>query len=380
MYKVSVILPIYNVSQYLRECLDSVIRQTLKEIEIICVNDGSTDDSLDIIYEYAVKDKRIVVVTGPNGGYGKAMNKGLDRATGEYIGIVEPDDYVALTMFEDLYQIAKENDLDFIKADFYRFGRNENRDMELKYVPLDSTGTRYGKILRPNQDPSLIKFTMNTWAGIYRRAFLEEHHIRHNETPGASYQDNGFFFQTTIYGKRAMIVDRPYYRNRRDNPNSSVNSKEKVYCVNTEYDYIKDIIMRDKALWERFKNMYSWKKFQNYMFTLNRIGEVFKYEYLQRMSAEFKRAFKLGEFTRDTFTVLEWSKLSMIMDKPDVYFASYVVDGNARTGGSSQEKKLRQQLKEANERIKNLESSNSWRIGRIITWPLRVIKRLFGRQ
>ena len=68
MYKVSIILPIYNVSQYLRECLDSVVRQTLREIEILCVNDGSTDDSLEIIQEYAAKERRKVVVTGPNGG------------------------------------------------------------------------------------------------------------------------------------------------------------------------------------------------------------------------------------------------------------------------------------------------------------------------
>ena len=111
MKKVSIILPIYNVSQYLRECLDSVIGQTLQDIEILCVNDGSTDDSLDIIREYAARDPRIVVITGPNGGYGKAMNKGLDRATGEYIGIVEPDDYVVPEMFGELYSVAKEHDL-----------------------------------------------------------------------------------------------------------------------------------------------------------------------------------------------------------------------------------------------------------------------------
>lgn len=376
MYKVSIILPIYNVSQYLRECLDSVVRQTLKEIEIICVDDGSTDDSLEIIREYAQKDERIVVITGPNGGYGKAMNKGLNRATGEYVGIVEPDDYVSLTMFEDLYEIASANALDFVKADFYRFGRNNKGDMELKYVALDSTGTRYGQLLNPSEDPSLIKFVMNTWAGIYRRAFLEEYHIRHNETPGASYQDNGFFFQTTIYGKRAMIVDHPYYRNRRGNPNSSVASKGKVYCSNVEYDYIRDIIMLDRDQWERFKAMYHWKKYQNCMFTLNRIAEQFKYEYLQRMSAEFKRAYQQHEFTKETFTPLEWSKLSMIMDKPDVYFASYVAGGNGGAGGDAQ---LRKQLNEANQKLEQMRRSNSWRAGRIITWPLRMLKKLLGK-
>ena len=108
MPKVSIILPIYNVREYLAEALDSVINQTLRDLEIICVDDGSTDGSLDIIREYAAKDPRIVVITGPNGGYGKAMNKGLDRATGDYVGIVEPDDYVIPEMYEELYQTATE--------------------------------------------------------------------------------------------------------------------------------------------------------------------------------------------------------------------------------------------------------------------------------
>ena len=360
MYKVSVILPIYNVSQYLRECLDSVIRQTLKELEIICVNDGSTDDSLEIIQEYAAKDDRIVVITGPNGGYGKAMNKGLDRATGEYVGIVEPDDYVSLTMFEDLYQIAKENDLDIVKADFYRFARNDRGDMDMRYVNLDGTKEKYGRLLYPDQDPSLIKFTMNTWSGIYRRAMLEEHHIRHHETPGASFQDNGFFFKTTVYAKRAMIINRPYYRNRRDNPNSSVNNREKVYCINIEYDYIRDFLMEDREVWERFKYMYTWKKFHNYLFTINRIGEEFRPEYVQRMSAEFKRAKQQGEFTRDMFTELEWKKMTLILEHPEKYLEEYASPrGGVNKISQSEADRLKREL----DMIKN---STTYKVGKLI--------------
>ena len=164
--KVSIIVPTYNVEPYLRECLDSICRQTLKDIEIICVNDGSTDGSLAIINEYAERDSRIVVLDGPNGGYGKGMNRGLDRATGEYIGIVEPDDFIALTMYEDLYAIASEHDLDFVKADFYRFTREENGDMELKYNHLDKTDTWYNKVFDPSQEPEALRFIMNTWSGI----------------------------------------------------------------------------------------------------------------------------------------------------------------------------------------------------------------------
>ncbi len=323
MAKVSVILPIYNVSPYLRQCLDSVIHQTLTDIEIICVNDGSTDDSPQIIREYQEKDSRIVMITGPNGGYGKAMNKGLDRATGEYIGIVEPDDYVSLEMFAELYQIAEDNQLDFVKADFYRFGSAADGQEESRYEHIDKTQKRYGELLNPSEDPSTIRFTLNTWSGIYRRSFIEKHHIRHHETPGASFQDNGFYFQTFVFARRAMIVEKAYYHNRRDNPNSSVKSRGKVYCMNIEYDFIRDFLMEESARWERFKAMYWWKKYFNYGFTLGRIGEEYKKEYLERMRMEFKRAMQKGELSRDVFTELEWKKIESLIHHTEGFYEMF---------------------------------------------------------
>ena len=133
MAKVSIIIPTYNVEEYLEECMDSVVRQTLQDIEIICINDGSTDGSLEILKRYAQNDKRIIIVDKENGGYGIGMNIGLDKATGEYIGIVEPDDFVPLNMYEDLYNIAEKENLDFVKADFYRFKRSSNGNMDLVY-------------------------------------------------------------------------------------------------------------------------------------------------------------------------------------------------------------------------------------------------------
>lgn len=317
MAKVSIILPIYNVSEYLEECLDSVIHQTLEDLQIICVNDGSTDNSLNIIEAYAAKDPRIVVITGPNGGYGKAMNKGLDRADGEYIGIVEPDDYVELSMFEDLYRTAKEHDLDFVKADFYRFTRDEDGTEHRQYEMLDRTGNRYGELLNPTMDPQCIRFTLNTWTGIYRRDFIEAYGIRHNETPGASFQDNGFYFQTFAYASRAMIVNKAYYCNRRDNPNSSVKSKAKVYCMNVEYDHIQDLLKRDREVWERFRYMYWWKKYHNYWFTHGRIDDSYKEEYLERMRNEFKRAQQLQELDEKMFTPREWQTIQNLINRAD---------------------------------------------------------------
>ena len=312
MVKVSIIIPVYNVDEYLVECMDSVIGQTLKEIEIICVNDGSTDQSLNILKQYQNRDDRIILIDKENGGYGQAMNQGLERVTGEYIGIVEPDDYVPMNMYEELYKIASEHELDFVKADFYRFKRSKSGSMELYYNHLSPDKKDYNVVFNPSETPETLRFIMNTWSGIYKREFLEKYQIHHHETPGAAFQDNGFWIQTFIYAKRAMIVDMPYYMNRRDNPNSSVNSKEKVYCINIEYDYIKTLLMKNPEIWDKFKYMYWFKKYHNYMGTLWRIGEQYKKEYIFRFSEELKRGKALGELKKDVFSETSWNNIERI--------------------------------------------------------------------
>ena len=172
MAKVSIIVPTYNVEPYLVECMESITNQTLSDIEIICINDGSTDGSLAILKSYAEKDSRIILVDKENGGYGIGMNIGLEKATGEYIGIVEPDDFVPVNMFGDLYKIASENDLDFVKADFYRFERASNGDMFLTYNHLDRKDMYYNQIFNPSETPEAVRFIMNTWSGIYKSPSL----------------------------------------------------------------------------------------------------------------------------------------------------------------------------------------------------------------
>ena len=335
MPKVSIVIPTYNVENYLRECMESVVNQTLRDIEIICINDGSTDGSLKILREYADRDERVILIDKKNEGYGVGMNTGMDIATGEYIGIVEPDDFVPLTMYEDLYNIAKENELDFVKADFYRFTRDERTGkLNLVYNRLDSSGENYNQVICPFEKPYVTKFIMNTWSGIYRRKFIEEHRIRHNTTPGAAFQDNGFFWQTFMYAKRCMFLDRPYYMNRRDNPNSSVKNKEKVYCMNIEYDFIRDIFMQqgNEELWNRFKYYYNYKRYFSYFFTLGRISREFKHGYVDRISKEFKRAQSQDELDFKVFTPNTRKKISLLIQKPIAYYWKYVVFAESPAG------------------------------------------------
>ena len=362
--KVSIIIPTYNVEQYLRECMASITNQTLKDIEIICVNDGSTDNSLEILNEYAAKDERVVVLSGPNGGYGKAMNKGLDYAHGEYIGIVEPDDFVSLDMYELLYNKAKEKDLDFVKADFYRFEEQANRNISYMYNNLSADETYYNRVINPAEEQYVFKFILNTWSGIYKRSFIEEYKIRHNETPGASFQDNGFYFQTFCFAKRAYFMDIPLYRNRRDNPNSSVKNKEKVYCVNEEYKYIRKIL-EDKNVWETFKNIFWFKCYQNYIFTLCRIDESFKRQYVDDISAELKSALANNEIDKTLFTEMDLKKFDMLVKNKEKFKELYLDNNQMRAETTA-------------EKLHRIENSYSYKIGLIVTYIPRKILELFG--
>lgn len=336
MIKVSVIVPIYNVEDYLKECLDSILNQTLSEIEVICVNDGSTDNSLQILEEYRQRDERIVIIDKENGGYGMAMNIGMQKATGEFIGIVEPDDFIKADMYEHLYKTATKHLLDFVKADFYRFKKDAGTgELLLDYNKLDSTGRFYNRVICPSETPEVIKLIMNTWSGIYRREFIEKNAIRHNETPGAAYQDNGFFWQTFMYAQRAMFLNRPYYMNRRDNPNSSVHNKDKVYSMNREYDYIRGVFMRSEnhKLWDVFKSYYNYKRYHNYMFTLNRIGSEYKKEYVLEIAKELKTAYEAGEFEDKLFSWKGRKEFKLLIKRPEAFYVYMTGDKSEKGHG-----------------------------------------------
>ena len=349
--KVSILIPIYNVEPYLRKCLNSVVNQTLKDIEIICVNDGSKDNSLQILKEFAEKDSRIIVIDKENGGYGKAMNIASQKATGEYIGIVEPDDFVELNMFEVLYNKAKEYDLDFIKSDFYRFAKDEKTGNILYTLfKLSNSKDDYNYVFNPSEKLDSLLYTMNTWCGIYKREFLEGNNIIYNETPGASFQDNGFWFQTFVFAKKAMIIDQAFYCNRRDNPNSSVKDKSKIYAMNVEYDYIRDKIEPNNELWERVKGYYWVKKWNNYRSTLNRIQEDSKEQYIEDISKEFSVGKENNEIDFSLFSDYQKTIIEVLINNKDE-FKTILINEKKKNEEKLKDKDIKKKIEELN-RIK----------------------------
>lgn len=320
MPKLSVVIPIYNVEKYLRECLDSVLAQTLSDMEIICVDDGSTDSSPEILREYAAKDSRVRVISKPNSGYGHTMNTGFDAARGEYIGIVESDDVIPPDMYETLCREADANRCDVVKADFRTFvDENGRRVFTLRPLAwmMEDPGSWYGRVIRPVDEPEVLRLIMNTWSGIYRADFIREHNIRHNETPGASFQDNGLFFKSFAYAQRVMFINRPFYMLRRDNAASSVHNKNKVWALCEEYDHIHDFLLSEKEIADRLMGHFWLKRYHNYIWSYDeRIGSEFCEEFIMRFAGEFRAAREAGELDMSVFRKREAARLERIMADP----------------------------------------------------------------
>lgn len=200
MPKVSIIMPTYKVEKYFRQCLESVINQTLTDIEIIPVDDGSPDNCGKIMDEYAAKDSRIKPIHQENGGYGKAVNTGINAATGEYIGIVETDDWCEPEMFEKLYTRAKELDCDVCKCDYrYYFGNNKFKNCH----SIESIAPE-GTVFTLKENPNIMKYHVSIWSAIYRKSYLGKYNIRVEESKSASYQDMPF--ASLVYAKGAKIT------------------------------------------------------------------------------------------------------------------------------------------------------------------------------
>ncbi len=312
--EVSIIVPVYNVEKYLKQCLDSLVRQTLKEIEVICVNDGSTDGSLEILQEYACVDNRIIVLSQRNSGYGASMNRGISCAKGKYIGIVESDDFADESMFQKLYEKAQETSAQVVKSNYNIYCGAE------EYYQENIKGIAYDTVFRPEEYPGIFSVAPSIWSGLYRADFLRNHEITFQETPGASYQDVSFFYLTLLYAERMVCVKDAFLNYRFDNAASSVHSTEKVYCIMSEF----------QRVWERYTRegettllaVIEAAKFIHYYDNYNRIDSLFQYAFLCEMSRELAEDEKKGLLQRKYWTDTDWERLLQIKEEPEHYFKS----------------------------------------------------------
>lgn len=313
---ISVLVPCYNVEKYLEQCLDSIINQTHKDLEIICLNDGSTDKTLEILRRYETKDCRVIVVDKPNSGYGATMNIGLDMANGKYIAIVESDDYIDSRMFEILYKNAEENNLDLVRCLYKKIyevtGEEEVINDSPHLYELDI-------IFNPLEQQKIFLIAPSIWAALYKKDLIRKNDIRFLETPGASYQDTSFNFKTLAKAKRVKVVSEILH-NYRINENSSVSgTSNKIFCVCDE-DYEIHKYAKQHQVYNDVKGILALRMYGSYKWNYNRLANrTLKKVFIKKIGPDIREMFKNGEISRKYLTLRQMRKLWTLVYFPSLF-------------------------------------------------------------
>ena len=250
--KVSIIVPIYNSEKYIHQCIRSLLSQTLKDIEIILIDDGSSDQSGFICDFYHHTDKRIHVLHKQNSGYGDSVNRGIQLAHGDYIGIIESDDFIEPDMYEKLYKEASRNKTDITKCYFYLFNQYaKNQRKEYHYVsdfiqePTSPFNVR--------DYPEILTYHSSIWAAIYKSSFIKK--IKLQKTPRASYQDFPFVFEALLKANRISIVPEYllYYRHEKEQLSSTIAPGKEVLFLLDHANYLINFMKKENLL-DRYEN------------------------------------------------------------------------------------------------------------------------------
>lgn len=323
---ISVLVPVCNTEKYLDQCLTSLEQQTYKALEIICINDGSTDSSPEILRAHAAKDERIHIIDKPNSGYGDSMNKGLAAATGAYIAILESDDFMATFALEKLIKTAQLFDADVVKANFnlYWSAPEEKHVLHEMFRP-----EQCGKLVCPRESAFIFHQKPSIWSALYKASFLKENGIEFLPTPGASFQDASFTFKVFAKAERAVYLHDSVVEYRQDNENSSVHTSNKVDATNTECaeyerwlkeDYAKEAPAAEVARLVRILHVI---KYDLYMWTYIRLAPEYHLQFLNRMADEYHKALAAGEF--DLADLASWKRanLAAILKDPEAWECTY---------------------------------------------------------
>lgn len=226
---VSVIVPTYNMERYLRQAVESALLSgSVANMEVICVNDGSSDSSLDIMGDLARSDSRVVVIDKENGGYGSAVNCGLDAARGRYVAILEPDDWVEPGMYDALFALASDvaerhggTYPDVVKSSYWRVVGSGTEDEHRLHCSYYKRLPDRGEPFRIEDEPHLVMHHPSIWSALYRREFLDGNSIRMMEVPGAGWVDNPWLYETMCQARSIVYTNKAWYCYREDLAGSS---------------------------------------------------------------------------------------------------------------------------------------------------------------
>ena len=291
MPKISVIIPVYNVEKYLEKALDSIINQTFTDFEAICIDDKSTDSSLEILKEFAQKDSRIKIIEHKeNQGQSAARNHALDVATGEYIIFIDPDDWVELNMFEEIYKTFLKTNSDSIWFNNYRFDDNTKNQIILFDETHILNHDGYYDITPDN----ILYFSDYVWNKAFKKSFLQQKNIRFPE--GLIFEDCEFYFKCFTQCKKIYYINKPFYYYRVREGSSVTKGRQgdlNVKDIFSIFMNVHNYIVKN-GLFQEYKNVLLKLFGQNFKSVLipNQHDKVIRYanEVLEQIN--FPEAFK----------------------------------------------------------------------------------------
>ena len=323
---VTIIMPSLNVADYIRPCIESVLGQTMTEIEIIVVDAGSTDGTMEILEEYAQKDSRMRIVRSDVRSYGYQLNKGIGLARGEYVGIVETDDVVETDMFEKLYRVASDTEVDYVKGTaegFFTSLVGDDVRIPIKIFSQEQYEACQGAIeISPCKTPDLVLNDYYVWDGIYRRDFIQG--IRLNESKGAAFQDIGFIAQVHYQAGRAVYLNELVYHYRRNSENSSCGNKnvKAFQNLNQEYTYVDRLFSGRSKEWRAAIAAKMFRQIMRRFWTMACSEEFWEESVLdmQRLKERVETAISDGILKNSSLTETEWFQAMCFCGSPRLLY------------------------------------------------------------
>lgn len=288
-FKISVILPVYNAENSLHVCINSVLRQSYHDFEIICVDDASTDSSLEILEYFTKKDSRVKIIKNDfNQGPGYSRNCGLNVAKGEYIFFLDADDWIDFNTFEVLIKKADENDLDLLFFNEINFHR-ETHEFSMSNLD-DEFITKYENKVFNHFDldkKDLFILSNNIWNKLYRKSFLEDNDIQFcNEN--LAYENIPFFYNVTVSADRISVIDGMFYNYRENDFLLGKSNNEKIFDIFSIYWNVLDDFIKNKQLYQYYKRV-----LLNYIFSnLERKYDLIHDELKERFFIETQSLFR----------------------------------------------------------------------------------------
>ena len=369
MVKISVIVPVYNVEEYLEECLDSIINQTLEDIEIICVNDGSTDNSLKILKKYAKKDNRIKIINQKNCGSGCARNSGLNQSQGDYIFFLDSDDFIPLNALELTYDNAISNNSDLIMFKIARFDDFKD-DYSKPGFPLEDSFNKVDFNNFTFTYKNIKKYVLNSsfspWSKLYKKDFLEK--WRDFKFPiNIAYEDVLFHVKAVLRSSKISFVPEFLYNYRTSNVNSITHTESNAIDIFKVCDSV-ELFLKNENYFEEFeKEFYEFKVTQILQYLFFSESEEY-FTLTKRELAKINSKFIPSKFAEQYSTILNSSSLKDLKIKTYKSNIKNLEKENKKL--NKQNKELNKELKKVKKLNNKLINSNSWKI----TKPIRSVR------